>query len=111
VEAYFWDYSDIPSSGNLYWTDTAREGGCLDIDDPVFRQHLTNYKCINFGFCAGCDSKETCDCEGLNCLEAESTVRYAAAAATTAKSLGITLNVEVPPALTPTEIDADTWHW
>jgi len=34
-EAYFWEQSDIPSTCDIYWTDAAREGKGLDINDPM----------------------------------------------------------------------------
>jgi len=43
LEVYFWEQSDCPSPWNLYWTDAARECGGLDINDPVFGQHWTEY--------------------------------------------------------------------
>jgi hypothetical protein len=39
LEAYFWEQSGFPSPWNTYWTDTAREGGGLDINNPMFRPH------------------------------------------------------------------------
>jgi hypothetical protein len=44
LEAHCWEQSDIPSPWNSYWTDAAREGGGLDINDPVFGQHWTKYR-------------------------------------------------------------------
>lgn len=39
LEVYFWGQSDVSSPRNIYWTDTARVGGGLDMNDLVFRQH------------------------------------------------------------------------
>jgi hypothetical protein len=36
LEAYFSEYSDVPSPRDSYWTYSAREGRGLDINDPVF---------------------------------------------------------------------------
>jgi len=41
LEAYFWEQSDVPYTWNGYWTESAREGESLDINDPVFGQHWT----------------------------------------------------------------------
>jgi hypothetical protein len=47
LEAYFWEQSTVPSSWNTNWTDAAREGGGLDINDPVFGQHWTKYSGVH----------------------------------------------------------------
>jgi len=109
LEAYFWEQSAVPSPWNTYWTEAARAGGGLDINDPVFRPHWTRYTGAHSWF--PCDPEDPCDCEGHNCAGAQSTVGHVAAAATTAKSLGIPLIVVVPPTPTPSEIDAYNWHW
>jgi hypothetical protein len=103
LEAYFWDQSDVPSPWNTYWTDTAREGGCLDINDPGFGQHWTKYHWLNFGLFTDDNCEEICNCEGHNCVEAQLSVGHAAAAATTAKSLGVPLIVVVPSNPTPSD--------
>jgi len=36
LEAYFWEQLTVPSPWNIFWTDTAREGGGLDMNDPMF---------------------------------------------------------------------------
>lgn len=36
LEAYFWEQRTVPSPWNLYWTEAAREGGSIDISNPVF---------------------------------------------------------------------------
>lgn len=46
----------------------------------------------------------------INCVRAQSRVGHAAAVATTAKSLHITLIVVVPPSLSPSEIDSYSYH-
>jgi len=109
LKAYFWEQSTVPSPWNTYWTDTARESGGLDINDPVFGPHWTMYSGAHSWFPR--DPEEPCDCEGHNCAGTHSTIGYAAAAATTAKSLVIQLIVVVPPTLTPSELDAYNCHW
>jgi len=109
LEAYFWEQSAVPSPWNIYWTDAAREGGGLDINNPVFGPHWTRYTGAHSWFPG--DPEQPCDCEGHNCAGTHSTIGHAAAAATTAKSLGIPLIVIVPPTPTPSEIDAYNWHW
>jgi len=107
LEAYFWEQSTVPSPWNTYWTDAGREGGGLDINDPVFGIHWTTYSGAYSWF--PCDLEESCDCEGHNCAGTHSTDGHAAAAATTTKSLGIPLIVIVPPTLTPSELDTYNW--
>jgi len=109
LEAYFWEQSSVPSLWNTYWTKAAREDGGLDIYDPVFGPHWTRYTEAHYWF--PCDPEQLCDCEGHNCAGTHSTIGRSAAAATTAKSLGIPLIVIVPPTPTPSEIDAYNWHW
>jgi len=109
LEAYFWKQSIVPSPWDTYWTDAAQEGGGLDINDPVFRPHWTRYSGAHSWI--RCDPKEPSDCEGHNCAGTHSTVGHAAAAATTAKSLGIPLIVVVPPTPTPSKLDSYNCHW
>jgi len=111
LEAYLWELSDVPSPWNTFWTDTAREGGGLDIDDAVVGQFWTKYRRLHFELFPDCDSEEAYDCEGLNCVPAQSTIGQAAAASRTAISLGILLIAVVPSTLTPSKIDAYKWHW
>ena len=111
LEAYFCELLDIPSSWNIYWTDSAREGGGLDIYRPVFGQRWTNYHGLHLGLFTNCDPEEVCDCEGHNCVVAQSTVGHAASAATIAKSLRSALIVIVPPTPTHYKIDTYNWHW
>jgi len=108
-EAYFWEQSTVPSPWTIYWTDTAAEGSGLDINNPVFRPHWTRYSGAHYWF--PCDPEEPCDCKGHNCAGTHSTIAHAAAAATTAKSLGIPLFVVVPLTPTLSEIDTYNWHW
>jgi len=109
LEAYFWEQSAVPSPWNIYCTDAGREGGGLGIKKPVFGPHWTRYTGALSWF--PCDPEQPCDCEGYNCAGTHSTVGHAAAAAITAKSLGIPQIVIVPPTPTPSELDAYTWHW
>jgi hypothetical protein len=109
LDAYFWEQSAVPSFWNTYWTDTAREGGGLHINDPMFGPHWTRYTGVHSGF--PCDSAEPCDWEGHNCAGIQSTIGHAAAAATIAKSLGVPMIVVVPPTPTPSKFDAYHWHW
>jgi len=111
LEGSFFEQSDVPSTWNTYWTDAAREGGGFDIDNPVFGQHWTKYFGKHWGLFMNCDPNEHSDCKGHDCVGAQSTVGHAAAAATTAKSLGIPLIVVLPPTPTPSEINTYTWHW
>jgi len=106
---YFSEQSTVISAWNIYWTDAAREGGGLDINDPVFGPHWTRYLGAHSWF--PCDPEEPCDWEGHHCVGTQSTIGHAAAAATTAKSLGIPLIVVVPPTPTPSKLEAYNWHW
>jgi len=109
LNGYFCEQSTVPSPWNTYWTDAAKEGGGLDINRPVFGPHGTLYTGAQSWF--PCNSEEPCDCEGHNCAGTHSTIGHTAAAATTAKSLGIPLFVIAPLTPTPSEIDAYNWHW
>jgi len=111
LQAYFWQQSDIPSPWNTYWTDTASESGSLDINVGVFGQYWTKYRALHWGLLTDCDPKEPYDCDGHNCPAALSTVEHTAAAATTAKSLGIPQIDVIHPTPTPSEIDVYNWHW
>jgi hypothetical protein len=75
LEAYFWDAPDTPYAWDLYWTNSARQGGGLSIDDPVFADHWTRYNCLHI------DSKdqEICYCEH-NCRGTHTTIGRAPAA-------------------------------
>ena len=75
LEAYFWDAPDTPYPWNLYWTDAARQGGGLSIDDPVFADHWTRYK----GLHVDCEDQEICYCEH-NCGGTHTTIGRAPAA-------------------------------
>jgi hypothetical protein len=109
LEAYFWDQSTVPSLWNTYWKDAAREGGGLDINNPVFGPHLTQYTRAHPRF--PCDSEQPCNWECHNCVGTQSTIGRAAVAATTAKSLGIALIVVEPPTPTPSQFDIFNWDW
>jgi hypothetical protein len=109
LKAYFWEQSKFPSSWNIYWTDAAREGTGLHIKDPVSRPHWTRYTGAQYWFI--CDPEKRCDCVEHNCLGTHSTVGYAAAAATTANSLGIPLIVVEPLMPKPSKVDAYNYHW
>ena len=41
LKAYFWEQSTVTTPWNTYWTEAAREGGGLDINNPVFGPHYT----------------------------------------------------------------------
>jgi len=58
-----------------------------------------------------CDLEDPCDCEGHNGVGAQSIVAHAAAAATTAESLGSVLIVVVLLTQTPSGIKAYSWYW
>jgi hypothetical protein len=109
LEVYFWEQSTVPCPWNTYWTAAAKEGGGLDIDDPVFGPHSTWYTGTHSW--VPCDPEEPCDCEGHNCARTHSTIGHTAAAATTPKSLGIPLIVVVPLTPIPSEIDRYNRHW
>jgi hypothetical protein len=59
LESFFWDQPDTPYPWNLYWTEAARDGGGLSINDPVFGDTWTYYKGMHFG----CEEDEVCWCE------------------------------------------------
>ena len=80
-EDYFYEQSEVPSLGNVYWKDAAWEGGGLDSNDPVFGLHWTKYSGLHLGWITNCDPEEACECEGHNCAGAQSTIGHAAAAA------------------------------
>jgi hypothetical protein len=44
LEFHFWDTPDMLYLWNLNWTDRARQGEGLRIDDPVFTDHGTRCK-------------------------------------------------------------------
>jgi hypothetical protein len=83
----------------------------LDNEDPVFGQHWTTYRGLHLGSCTDCDCEAHCDCEGHTCVGAQSTVGHAAAAITSAKSVGILLIVVEPPSPSPSQIEVYSWHW
>ena len=108
LQAYFWEQLTVPSPWNTYWTDAAREGGGLHINDALFGPHWTRYSGAHSWF--RCDPEEPCDCEGHNCVGTQLTIGHAAAAATIAESLKIPLIVVVPLTPTPSELDAHNRH-
>jgi len=110
-EGYLSERSDVPLSWNTYWPDTAREGSGLDTHDVVFGQHFIKYKGLKVGLITDCDPNKVCDCEGHNCVGEQSTVGHTAAAATTAKSLGVPLMVVVPPTPTHYGMDIYVQYW
>ena len=59
LEAYFWDEPQTISPWNSYWTEAARNGGGLAIDDPVFKNFWTKYH----GLHVTCENEEPCYCE------------------------------------------------
>ena len=59
LEAYFWDEPQPVSPWNSYWTEAAKSGGGLKIDDPVFKDFWTKYH----GLHVDCWDEEVCYCE------------------------------------------------
>ena len=59
LEACFWDEPQSVSPWNSYWTEAAKYGGGLKIDDPVFKNFWTKY----YGLHVDCQDEEVCDCE------------------------------------------------
>ena len=37
LQAYFWDETQALSPWNSYWTEAAKQGGGLKMNDPVFK--------------------------------------------------------------------------
>jgi len=60
---------------------------------------------LYFGHCTYCNLETPCDFEEHNCVGAVSTVGYAPAAVSTAKSVGVPLIVVTPVTPTLTTID------
>jgi len=108
LEVYWWEQSTLPSVWNLYGPEESREGRGLDINDPVFGRHWTRYSWAYILF--PCDLQEPCDCKWHEWAGALSTIGRAAAAATTAKLIGILLVVVVPPMPNRFEIVVYSWH-
>lgn len=69
------------------------------------------YKGLHHRWFTDYDPEEECYCEGYICVVALLTIGHTAAAATTAKPLGIPLIIIVPPTPTLSKIDAYHWHW
>jgi hypothetical protein len=78
LKAYFWDEPQAVSPWNSYWTEAARNGRRLQIDDPVFKNFWTKYYCLH----VYCQDKEPCYCEH-NCGGTLTTIGRAADAVTT----------------------------
>ena len=68
LEAYFWDEPQRVSPWNSYWTEAAKSGGGLRIDDPVFKDFRTKY----YGLHVDCWDEEVCYCEH-NCAGTHTT--------------------------------------
>jgi len=75
LEEYFWDEPRTVSPWNSYWTEAAKQGGGLKIDDPVFKDFWTKYH----GLHVNCWEEEICFCEH-NCGGTHSTIGRAAGA-------------------------------
>ena len=75
LKDYFWDTPDTPYLWNIYWTDTARQGGGQSVDDPVFADYWTRYKVLH----VDCEDQKVCNCE-RNCEVIHTTLRRVAAA-------------------------------
>ena len=69
LEEYFWSEPQPVSPRNSYWTEAARNGGGLQIDDPVFKNIWTKY----YGLHIDCQDQEECYCEH-NCAGTHSTI-------------------------------------
>jgi hypothetical protein len=50
LETYFCEQSTVPSPWNTSWTNTATEGGRLDINDPVYGLHWAGYSGVHSWF-------------------------------------------------------------
>ena len=111
MERSVWEQWDIPSPKNIYRTEAARDGGGVDIHDPIFGPHWTKSRDLHCCLFTDCGSNNTYDCEGHHCVEAQSIVGHGSAAAVTAKSVGVQLIIITPPTHTPSEIDSYNWHW
>lgn len=109
LEAVFWKHSHNPSPLNIHWTEAAKEGRGLSINNPVFRQHGTEYIVLHFGLFTLCDPGETGDCEGYHCLGISSTIGHAPAAAATVKL--VVLILMVITTVTPTHSDINQYNW
>ena len=59
LEAYFWDEPHKVSPWNSYWTEAAKNGGGLRINDPVFKDFWVKYH----GLHVNCWEEEVCYCE------------------------------------------------
>jgi hypothetical protein len=59
LEPYFWEEPQAVSPWNSYWTEAAKYGGGLQINDPVFKDSWTKY----YGLHMDCEEEEVCYCE------------------------------------------------
>jgi hypothetical protein len=59
LEEYFWKEPHAVSPWNSYWTEAAKYGGGLQINDPVFKDSWTKY----YGLHVNCEAEEVCYCE------------------------------------------------
>ena len=109
LPAYFWEWSDVPSLWNIYWTEPAAYGGGLELDDPGLGNKWTKYWGAHAWF--DCDPELPCECEVHNCLGMHSTEGHAPAPAARAQPAPVPLIVIEPLTLTPSQINAYNWHW
>jgi len=109
LPAYCWEQSNVPSPGNIYWTEAAAYGGGLEFNDPVFGSNWTKYWGAHAWF--DCDPELHCECERHNCLGTHSMEGDAPAAAASAKPAPVPLVVIEPPTATPSEIHPYNWRW
>jgi len=109
LPAYFGEQSDVSSPWNTDWTAAAAYGGGLKFNNPVFGNGWTKYYRAHAWF--NCHPEEPSECEGHNCHGTHSTEGHAPAAAATAQSVPVPLNVIEPPTPTPSEIYGCNWHW
>jgi hypothetical protein len=109
LSGYFWEQSDTPYPWNIYWTEAARYGGGLEIDDLVFGNSWSRYWGADSRF--NCNIDTICWCEGHDCRGTHETEGHAPAAAETAKAPEVPLIVIEPPTPTLSELDQSSWHW
>ena len=83
LPAHFWEQSDVPSPWNTDWTEAAKYGGGLELDDPIFGSNWTT----------DCGAHVWCDwypewphqCEGHNYFGTYSIEGYAPAESSNSK--------------------------
>ena len=61
LEDYFWNEPQAVSPCNSYWTEAAKYGGGLRIDDPLFKDFWTKYHRLHID----CWDEEVCYCEHI----------------------------------------------